>query len=93
MATTQTKHGPTPPIEAAFEQVKEFNEQVLSSARKAGNRYLDSYEKAVDRAIELELKVAEMTEQEWLKSLIEKQVDVTRELTSTYSTTARSLLR
>ncbi len=93
MATTHTKNGATPPIEAAFEQVKDFNEQVMSTARKAGNVYLDWNEKAVDRAIELELKVAGMTEQEWLGSLIEAQVDFTRELTSRYATTARSLLK
>ena len=93
MATTQTKNDATPPIEAAFEQFKEFNEQVMGTARKAGNLYLDSYEKAVDRAIEFELKAAGMTEQEWLKSLIEAQVDFTRELTNKYATTARSLLK
>jgi hypothetical protein len=92
MATTQTKHA-TPPFEAAFEQVKDFNEQVMGTARKAGNLYLDSYEKAVDRAIDFEVKVAGMTEQEWLKSLIEMQVDFTRELTSSYTSAARSLLK
>jgi hypothetical protein len=94
MATsTHTKQTATPPFEAAFEQVKDFNEQVMSTARKAGTLYLDSYEKAVDRAIEFELKVAGMTEQEWLKSLVEAQVDFTRELTSSYTTAARSLLK
>ncbi|HUO73763.1 MAG TPA: hypothetical protein VMU39_23530 [Solirubrobacteraceae bacterium] len=94
MATsTNTKHGATPPFEAAFEQVKDFNEQFFSTARKAGSLYLDSYEKAVDRAIEFELKVAGMTEQEWLKTLIEAQVDFTRELSSSYTTAARSLLK
>lgn len=93
MATTQTKTGTTPPIEAAFEQVKDLNEQFVTAARKAGNVYLDSYEKAVDRAIEFELKVAGMTQQEWLKSLIETQADFARELTSSYTTSARSLLK
>jgi hypothetical protein len=93
MATTQTKHAATPPIEAAYEQFKEAGEQMMSTARKAGNLYLDSYEKAVDRAIDFELKVAGMTEQEWLKSLIEVQADFTRELTSSYTSTARSLLK
>jgi hypothetical protein len=92
MATTQTKNG-TPTFEAAFEQVKDLNEQFASAARKAGNAYLDSYENAVDRAVELELKVAGVTQQEWLKSLIEAQVDLTREVTNTYTTTARSLLK
>jgi hypothetical protein len=92
MATTQTQTG-IPSFDQAFDQFRESGEQVLTAARKAGNLYLDSYEKAVDRTIELELKLAGLSQQEWLKSLIEAQVDVTRELTASYTTTARSLLK
>lgn len=92
MATTQTKNG-APTIDAAFEQVKDLNEQVLTAARKAGNLYVDSYEKAVDRTIELELKVAGLTQQEWLKNPIETQAEFARELTDSYTTAARSLLK
>ena len=92
MATAQTKNG-APSLDAAFEQVKELNEQVFAAARKAGNLYLDSYEKAIDQAIELELKVAGLTRQEWLKSLIEAQADLTREVAGSYTSTARTLLK
>jgi hypothetical protein len=92
MATTATKNA-VPSFDAAFEQVRDSGEQVLSAARKAGNLYLDSYEKAVDRGTELQLKLAGLSQQEWLKSLIEAQVDVTRELAGSYTTTARSLLK
>ena len=92
MATTQTNTG-IPSFESAFEQYRESGEQVLTAARKAGNLYLDSYEKAVNRATEVQLKLAGLTQQEWLKSLIEAQVDITRELTGSYTTTARSLLK
>ena len=92
MATTATKTG-IPSFDAAFDQYRESGEQVLTAARKAGNLYLDSYEKAVDRAIELELKVAGMTQQEWLKSLIEAQADFTREVANSYTSTARGLLK
>jgi deoxyribodipyrimidine photolyase len=92
MATTTTKTG-IPSYDAAFDQLRESGEQVLTAARKAGNLYLDSYEKAVDRTTELQLKLAGLTQQEWLKSLIEAQVDVTRELTGSYTTTTRSLLK
>ena len=34
-----------------------------------------------------------MTQQEWLKSLIEAQVDVSKELAGSYTTTARSFLK
>jgi hypothetical protein len=92
MATTQTNNG-APTIDAAFEHVKELNGQWLTTARKAGHAYVDSYEKAVDRAIELELEVARLTQQESLKGLIEAQADVARELTGSYITAARSLMK
>lgn len=92
MTTTQTKNGESK-IDAALEPVKGMNEQFLAAARKAGNVYLDSYEKAVDRAIELQRTVAGTTQQEWLKKLIETQADMTREIASAYTSTARSLLK
>jgi hypothetical protein len=92
MATTHTKND-TYTVEAAFDQAKDQGEQFLAAARKAGNLYVDSYEKAVDRAIEVQLKVAGMTQQEWLKSLIEAQVDFTREVSQAYTTAARGLLK
>jgi hypothetical protein len=93
MATsTSTKTG-IPSFDAAFEQVRESSDQVIAATRKAGNLYLDTYEKTVDRSTELQLKLAGLTQQEWLKSLIEAQVDVTRELAGSYTTTARGLLK
>ncbi len=92
MASTQTRND-APSFDAAFDQLKDLNEQALVAARKAGNLYLDSYEKAVDRTIELELKAADLTEQEWLKNLIESQVEIARELSESYTATARSMLK
>jgi len=92
MANTQTKNA-APTFDAAFEQVKELNEQVIAAARNVGSLYVDSYEKAVDRAVDLQLKVAGLTRQEWLKSLIEAQADFTREVAESYTTAARSLLK
>lgn len=92
MATTQTKNG-APSFDAAFEQAKDFNEQFLAAARKAGNLYVDSYEKAVDRAIDFERKVAGLSQQEWLKTLIDAQTDFAREVADSYATAARTLLK
>jgi hypothetical protein len=92
MATTQKTNG-TASFENAFEQVKDSGEQFIAVARKAGNAYLDSYEKAVDRAIDLELKLAGMTQQDWVKDLIETQTEFAREVTSSYTSTARTLLK
>jgi hypothetical protein len=92
MASTQTKMG-VPTVDAAVEQVKGFNEQFLGPARQAGALYLDACEKAIEQTIELQLKIADMTQQEWLRSVIEKQAEFTREITSSYTSTARSLLK
>jgi DNA uptake protein ComE-like DNA-binding protein len=92
MATSQTKNGMVT-IHAAVERFTERGEQVLATARKAGKQYLDSYEKTVDRTIDLELKAAGATDQEWLKSLIEGQAELTRELTRSYTAAARTILK
>jgi len=90
---TATKPNHTAPRGDAFERVTELNEQFLDAARKAGVQYVDSYEKAVDRAIEFERKVAGATQQEWLKGLLDAQIDLTREFTDAYAKTARGLLK
>jgi hypothetical protein len=92
MATTQTKNG-AEPIDAAFEQVKELNEQFLGAARKAGNLYLDAYETSVDRTLDLELKLAGLTQQEWLKNVIDAQAEIAREIATSSTAAVRSLLK
>jgi hypothetical protein len=93
MATTTTPKTGIPTFDTAFEQVKDSREQAWAAARKAGNLYLDSYEKAVDRTAEFQLKFADLTQQEWLKSLIEAQVDVSKQIAGSYTETVRSLLK
>ena len=90
--TTHTKTG-IPSFDTAFEQVRESSEQVLTAARKAGNLYLDSYESAVERTVELERKFASYSQQEWLRNLIDTQADLTHEFASSYTAAARTLLK
>jgi hypothetical protein len=92
MATNQTTNG-NPSFETALNQVQAASEQFFAAARKAGTLYLDSYEKAVDRTINFERSLADATQQEWLKGLIGTQADLARELTSSYTSAARALLK
>jgi hypothetical protein len=85
MASAETKSG-TPSFETAFEQLREQGEQFMTTGRKAANLYLDAYEKAVDRTVDLELKLASATKQEWLENVIEAQADISRELLASYRT-------
>jgi transketolase len=90
-ASTQTKT--TPSLDGLFERTTHAQDQFTTAARKAAGAYLDSYDKAVDRTIELELRLAESTRTDWIKSMVETQTEFARELTHTYSSTARTLLR
>ena len=92
MTTAEKKNG-APTDGAAHEQVNNLTERFIGPARKAGSLYVDAYEKAVNRAIDLQLNVAGLTRQEWLKSLVEEQADLARDLTESYTTAARSLLK
>jgi hypothetical protein len=92
MASNQSTTG-IRSFDAAFNQVQDASDKFLATARKAGNLYLDSYEKAVDRAVKLELELAGLTKQEWVKTLIEAQADMARDVANAYTTTARTLLK
>ncbi len=87
--TTKTQY----PFEAPFEQFKDASDQILTAARKAGALYIDSYEQAVDRALDVESRFADSAQPEWLKALIESHVGVSRELASAYVNTARGTLK
>jgi hypothetical protein len=76
-----------------FMKFTEQGEEFLRGARKASAQYIDLYEKAAARSIELERKVANATQQEWLKSLIEGHVEFATELSSTCTSAARELLK
>lgn len=87
--TTNAQH----PFEAPFEQFKGANDQILAAARKGGALYVDSYEQAVDRVLDIESRFAESAQPEWLKAMIESHVDLSRELTGAYVNSARSVLK
>jgi hypothetical protein len=92
MTTTQTGTA-KPTFEAAFEQMREFNEQLFEASRKTGVQTIEAYEKAIDRAIDLERKLAGATKQEWLKTLIDAHADIARDWTAAYTATARGILK
>lgn len=80
-------------FEAPFKQARDASEQILTAARNAGALYVDSYEQAVDKALEVETRLASSAQPEWLRSMIEAHIDISRELTGSYVKNARSVLK
>jgi hypothetical protein len=91
MATALPKSDST--MDSIFDRASEASDQVLAAYRKVGNAWVDSYEKAFDRTLEFELKLAGSSKQDWLKGLIETQAEYAREIVNTYTSTARSFLK
>ena len=92
--TTTTK-GPKSqtPTEDPFAYVKDMNEQLLDQVRATTGQYLDLYDKAVDRTIDLERKLAVASKPEWLVGIVNAHADVARDIADTYTATARGLLK
>jgi hypothetical protein len=87
---TQTKTAPT---FADYYNVDEALERWTEATRKAGNDYLDLYDKAVEQVIEFETKAAAATKLPLVTQFVDTHVALTREVAGVYTTAARDLLK
>ncbi len=67
-------------------------ERLADANRKAGNDYLDLYEKTVTQLTDLELKTADAVKLPVVSTIAKTHADVTRKVAGTYVDTARELL-
>ena len=86
MATTSTKPTDLFDVQGAVERLADAN-------RKAGNDYLDLYEKTVGQLTALEIKTAEAVKLPGVSEIAKTHADVTRKVAGTYVETARELLK
>ena len=86
MATTQTNPNDLFDVQGAVERLVDAN-------RKAGNDYLDLYEKTVGQLTALEIKTAEAVKLPAVTEIAKTHADVTRKVAGTYVETARELLK
>jgi hypothetical protein len=90
MATTQTnndtKLNDLFGVQGAFERVADAN-------RKAGNDYLDLYEKTVGQLTDLEVQIADAVKLPGVSTTAKTHADVTRKVAGTYVDTTRELLK
>jgi len=68
-------------------------ERLADANRKAGNDYLDLYEKTVIQLTDLEVKTAEAVKLPAVSTIAKTHADVTRKVAGTYVETARELLK
>jgi len=87
---TQTKNDTT--FDNLFD-VQGAVERLADANRKAGNDYLDLYEKTITQLTDLELKTADAVKLPAVSTIAKTHADVTRKVAGTYVDTARELLK
>ncbi|MEA2448805.1 MAG: hypothetical protein QOG63_737 [Thermoleophilaceae bacterium] len=80
-------------VDATADRIRDLNERILESSKKAGNTYLDVYEKTLNSIADYTERVGENSQVDWVKTVTDAQADFTRQLASAYTSAARSLLK
>ena len=80
-------------VDAAAERIRDLNERIIDSSKKAGNTYLDIYEKTLNSIADYQEKVGKQSDIDWVGTVTTAQANFTRELADAYTGSARSLLK
>ena len=73
MTTPTTKKTPLeelPGAEQVTEQIREYSDQIVASAKTFGNYALDAYEQAANAVLEVQSKTAASIKADWLPSFV-----------------------
>jgi hypothetical protein len=79
-------------LKAAAERVGELNERLIKASKRAGSCYLDGYDKLVGNVTKYQQKLADQSNNETVQTIVSTQVDLTRQLTSAYTSAAREII-
>ncbi len=94
MATaTQNKRTQTDEVQAAADRLRDLNEKIIENGRKAGNVYLDLYEKTLNTIADLSEKTGSQSQIEWVQTFAKTQADLTREIADAYVQASRQFLK
>ena len=72
--------------------VAQMNERLVEASRGAGSRYLASHQRFVERVISVQQQLAKQSGNNAVKSIVDTQADLTRQVTSAYTSAARKLI-
>jgi hypothetical protein len=93
VATKSTTQNTTDAAKQTVERIRELNERIMDSARKAGSSYLDIYERTLGTIAGYQEELANATPVDWLQRMIDAQATFTREIGTLYASTARELMK
>jgi hypothetical protein len=93
VATKSSTQRTSDPAQETVDRIRDLNERIVENARRAGNTYLDAYERALSTIAGYQESAAKATPIDWMKSVLEAQANFTREFGDFYASTAREALQ
>lgn len=93
MATKSTSQSNGTSAQETVDRIRELNERIVENARKAGDTYLDAYERALTTIAGYQESLANATPIDWMQTVLKAQANFTRELGGFYTSTAREALK
>lgn len=90
---TQTKKNTDRQVDETIDRIRDLNERIIDSSRKAGSAYLDTYEKALTSFADFEQRVGSQSQVDWVSTMTQAHADFTRDVAKIYTSTARDLLK
>jgi hypothetical protein len=75
------------------DRIRELNERMIEAARRAGQAYLDVYERTLATMADFQERVGERSQVDWIQNLTNAQATFLRETGRAYSETMRSVLK
>ena len=91
--TTSGIPDPGAATEATAERIRTLNEQIIASARAAGQASLDAYEKALESLVDFEQKAAKASQLEWVTAVASAHAKFVQDVSAAYVTAAREALK
>src|SRR3954471_812353 len=102
MASNRTAGDPMPQpksstqdsaADQATQRIRELNERIIDASRKAGESYLDVYERSLKAMADFTEKSGETSNVEWLQNVANVQANFLRDMAKAYTDTARNLIK
>lgn len=90
-AATKMTEEATKSFEQNAERVKEFNSSVADSSKSGVRAIVDSYETAAKNFFDMQRKLADANQVEWLKDTSKTQIQFAEEVTDAWVKAARNL--
>ena len=84
---------PARDIDQVIASIRELNDHILETGRRAGVQFLEAYEQNLRTVSDYEETLADSSQVDWFSTMLRAQAAFTRDVVTAYTEAARSALK